>query len=266
MKRLVAIIGALSLLVCVNAYGATKKPAKKTAKPVNPATAAKVKNFKYGTRAMRTGMSGKDVKTLQGYLSVVSLAAAQDGMFGKSTRRSVKAYEATHQKPRDGIVQRGQAKKIKALAVRLRAPGSGQFLFPVVGPHNFGGAGAVFGAPRGDHIHQGQDVIAACNTPLRAASGGFVRVNSFQAGGAGNYVVIRSNITFEDYAYMHLAAPSVAAKGTTVPVGAPIGNVGNTGDSQGCHLHFEMWTAPGWFTGGAPYDPLPSLKLWDAYS
>ncbi|HST93012.1 MAG TPA: M23 family metallopeptidase, partial [Brevundimonas sp.] len=122
------------------------------------------------------------------------------------------------------------------------------------------------GAPRSGHIHQGQDVIAACNTPLRAASGGYVRVNSFQAGGAGYYVVIRSAATLEDYAYMHLAAPASVAKGATIPTGTPIGVVGATGDATGCHLHFEMWTVPGWYTGGAPYDPLPSLKLWDSYS
>ena len=231
-----------------------------------PGAEAKRRTFKYGTRVMRTGMSGKDVKTLQGYLSRISLPAAQDGMFGKSTRVSVKAFEAVRKKPRDGVVQRNEAKKIKAAAERTSAPASGDFLFPVVGPHNFGGPDAAFGAPRSGHIHQGQDVIAACNTPLRAASGGYVRVNSFQAGGAGYYVVIRSAATLEDYAYMHLAAPSSVAKGATIPTGTPIGVVGATGDATGCHLHFEMWTVPGWYTGGAPYDPLPSLKLWDSYS
>jgi hypothetical protein len=27
-----------------------------------------------------------------------------------------------------------------------------------------------------------------------------------------------------------------------------------------------MWTAPGWYEGGRPFDPLPSLRGWDAYS
>jgi murein DD-endopeptidase MepM/ murein hydrolase activator NlpD len=261
MKRLIVIAGALCVLVTAQATAQAKPPKAKAPK----AKAAKVQNFKYGTRPMRKGTAGKDVIALQHYLSVVSIVVPADGAFGPTTRHSVKAYEKSHTKPTDGIVQTGEAKKIKALAERLTRPAGGQFLFPVVGPHNFGGPDNAFGAPRAGHTHQGQDVLAACGTPLRTASPGFVRVNSFEAN-AGNYVVIRSSITFEDYMYAHLAAPSIAAKGTTLAPGAPIGNVGATGDAQGCHLHFEMWSVPGWWTGGAPYDPLPSLKLWDAYS
>ncbi len=46
----------------------------------------------------------------------------------------------------------------------------------------------------------------------------------------------------------------------------PIGFVGDTGDAVGCHPHFELWPAPGWQSGGAPIDPLPSLTAWDAAS
>lgn len=248
MKRLTVI----AALLCLLAY--TQAPAQ-----------AKVKNFKYGARTMRTGVRGKDVKALQGYLTRISLATPQDALFGASTRHSVKAYEAVRHKPRDGIVQRAEAKKIRAAAQRVAKP-VGSFAFPVAGPHSFGGPANAFGAPRGDHVHQGQDVMAACGVPLLAAQGGFVRASAFQAGGAGNYVVIRGAATLEDYMYAHLAAPSTAPKGTTVATGQQIGVVGQTGDATACHLHFEMWTVPGWYTGGAPYDPLPSLKLWDSYS
>ena len=52
-------------------------------------------------------------------------------------------------------------------------------------------------------------------------------------------------------------------KGDPVVTGQPIGFVGRTGDATACHLHFEMWPAPGWYTGGSAVDPLPSLKSWD---
>ena len=52
----------------------------------------------------------------------------------------------------------------------------------------------------------------------------------------------------------------------TVRTGQPIGLVGDTGNAQGCHLHFEIWGAPGWYEGGSPIDPLSYLKAWDRYS
>jgi murein DD-endopeptidase MepM/ murein hydrolase activator NlpD len=138
--------------------------------------------------------------------------------------------------------------------------------FPVPGTHNFGGAGSRFGAPRGDHTHQGQDVAAACGERLYLAEGGIVTTNAYQASGAGYYVVIHGAVSGTDYVYMHLKKGSWAPVGQTVYTNQQIGKVGNTGSSSGCHLHFEHWSAPGWYLGGAPYDPLPELLYWDTYS
>jgi murein DD-endopeptidase MepM/ murein hydrolase activator NlpD len=138
-------------------------------------------------------------------------------------------------------------------------------IFPVRGRHTYGTGIAAFGSGRDGHRHEGQDVFAACGTPLVAARGGVVKLNRTEAS-AGNYIVIDGDGTDVDYAYMHLQHPSPLAKGARVFTGQPIGNVGDTGDAHGCHLHFELWTGPGWYTGGAPVDPLPFLKAWDAYS
>jgi hypothetical protein len=138
-------------------------------------------------------------------------------------------------------------------------------IFPVRGRHSYGEGEAAFGAGRDGHTHQGQDVFADCGTPLVAARGGVVKINQFQSA-AGNYIVIDGEGTDTDYAYMHLRERSPLAKGTRVLTGQPIGEVGDTGDANGCHLHFELWSGPGWYTGGAPVDPLPFLKAWDAYS
>jgi murein DD-endopeptidase MepM/ murein hydrolase activator NlpD len=138
--------------------------------------------------------------------------------------------------------------------------------FPVPGPHTYGGPDARFGAPRAGHTHQGQDLPAACGEKLYVIERGVVRTNAYQAGGAGYYVVIHGAITGTDAVYMHLKAPSWAPVGTSVGPGQQIGKVGDTGDAVGCHLHFERWSAPGWFVGGAAYDPLPELQYWDSYS
>jgi murein DD-endopeptidase MepM/ murein hydrolase activator NlpD len=135
-------------------------------------------------------------------------------------------------------------------------------VFPIRGPHGYGGGAGRFGAPRAGHIHQGQDVFAPCGTPLVAAHGGVVRYKAFQSA-AGHYVVIRGAGTGLDYVYMHMTRPALVRKGQEVHTGEPIGYVGDTGDAQGCHLHFELWRAPGWYSGGAPFDPLPTLRAWD---
>jgi len=139
------------------------------------------------------------------------------------------------------------------------------YAFPILGAHEFSLGAGRFGAARSGHTHQGQDVMAACGTPLVAARGGAVQYSGFQAA-AGNYVVIDGKGTSYDFMYAHLAEPSPLQTGETVRTGQPIGIVGDTGDATACHLHFEIWTAPGWYEGGSPIDPLPSLQKWDAYS
>jgi murein DD-endopeptidase MepM/ murein hydrolase activator NlpD len=134
--------------------------------------------------------------------------------------------------------------------------------FPIRGAHEFGEFAASFGGGRG---HQGQDVFADCGTPLVAARGGTVKIKQFQER-AGNYVVIDGEQTDVDYVYMHLRDEALVAKGDRVHTGQVIGYVGDTGHAEGCHLHFELWSGPGWYTGGEAFDPLPLLKVWDKFS
>jgi murein DD-endopeptidase MepM/ murein hydrolase activator NlpD len=139
------------------------------------------------------------------------------------------------------------------------------YAFPILGDHEYGMSAGRFGAGRSGHTHQGQDVMAACGTPLVAARGGIVQYSGYQ-GAAGNYIVIDGRGTGNDFMYAHLAEPSPLLTGETVRTGQPIGIVGETGDASGCHLHFEIWGPPGWYEGGSPFDPLPYLQKWDAYS
>lgn len=138
-------------------------------------------------------------------------------------------------------------------------------IFPVRGRHDFGGTEARFGAGRPGHSHQGHDVFARCGTRLVAARGGVVKARQYHSA-AGHYIVIDGDNTGVDYAYMHMIEASPFNVGDRVATGQQIGRVGETGRASGCHLHFEMWDAPGWYEGGSPFDPYPLLVEWDAVS
>lgn len=149
------------------------------------------------------------------------------------------------------------------MARKTTAPASvvNGFTFPIRGTWQFGSSATTFGARGG--AHQGIDVFARCGTPLVAASAGTVKSNTFDER-SGNYLVITDTPTGEEQVFMHLAARSPRAVGAAVQAGTPIGEVGDTGNAEGCHLHFELWTAPGWYAGGAPHDPAPDIKAWSA--
>ncbi len=137
--------------------------------------------------------------------------------------------------------------------------------FPIRGEHTYGEGAGRFGAGRDYGGHQGQDVFAKCGTPMVAARGGTVRWKASHSR-AGNYLVIDGAGTDTDYAYMHLREAALVDKGERVRTGQLIGYVGDTGRASGCHLHFEVWSGPGWYRGGKPVDPLPLLQAWDEQS
>jgi murein DD-endopeptidase MepM/ murein hydrolase activator NlpD len=141
------------------------------------------------------------------------------------------------------------------------SPG-GKGVFPVAGAFDFGGVTGRFGATRTGHIHEGQDILAASGVPVVAPYAGVVSSTRYQAHGAGEYVVLDA-IDGRDYFFAHCTRGSTAvAEGAAVGAGQPLCTVGTTGDSEGPHLHFEIWTV-GWrIAGGAPIDPLPELRTW----
>ena len=135
------------------------------------------------------------------------------------------------------------------------------YKFPIRGPHTYGDG---LGAGRG---HQGQDLLADCGLKIVAARAGTVYYNDYDAGGAGNYVVINTKGPGDgSEVYMHMIKPSTLKVGEKVKTGQKVGIVGSTGHSTACHLHFERWSAPGWYQGGGLMDPTPGLKRWDSYS
>ena len=90
-------------------------------------------------------------------------------------------------------------------------------------------------------FHMGLDMAAAEGTPYYAADSGtvmFATNDGGYNGGAGNWVVISHGNGIVTK-YMHSSATYVSP-GDQVERGQNIGAVGNTGNSFGAHLHFQV--------------------------
>lgn len=86
--------------------------------------------------------------------------------------------------------------------------------------------------------HKGLDIKVYTGDTIYAAFSGKVRVVRYEAGGYGNYIVIRHNNGLETI-YGHLSKQLVR-ENENVRSGEPIGLGGSTGRSTGSHLHFEV--------------------------
>ncbi|MEU6609324.1 M23 family metallopeptidase [Streptomyces shenzhenensis] len=107
--------------------------------------------------------------------------------------------------------------------------------------------------------HSGQDFAVPSGTQVLAAHGGtVVKAGGNGAGDGpayGNAVVIKhGNGTYSQYA--HLSRIDVKV-GQVVATGQHIARSGNTGNSTGPHLHFEIRTTPNY---GSAIDPVSFLR------
>ena len=165
-----------------------------------------------------------------------------------------------------------QASLARALAAEPLTAGTAAGLYrgpfhPVFGEHKYGERAARFGAPRGGHRHQGQDVFAKSGTTLVAVRDGVVvdrgTADGRWSGGRGNYLAIYSPIDDRSYVYLHMLSPARVDKGDRVSAGDVLGQLGCTGSCDGPHLHFEIRVGKASFGAKTkPIDPLPFLKRW----
>ncbi|WP_316959385.1 M23 family metallopeptidase [Streptomyces sp. TRM68367] len=100
-------------------------------------------------------------------------------------------------------------------------------------------------------LHTGIDFPVTYGTPVMAATDGVVRTQWNSA--YGNMMIVTAKDGTETW-YCHLSNYTVPS-GTAVKAGQPIAHSGNSGNSTGPHLHFEVRPA-----GGSAIDPLPWLR------
>ena len=104
-----------------------------------------------------------------------------------------------------------------------------------------GGAGhigtEIAGKIRPGHTHAGTDIAAPEGTHIVAISSGIVRDVGYDKF-RGNFIVIEHGNYWR--VYQHMKSQACVGKGASVNREQTIGYVGNTGESYGSHLHFEI--------------------------
>lgn len=101
-------------------------------------------------------------------------------------------------------------------------------------------------------LHAGVDLAPACYSPIYAAASGTVTFAG-NGGGYGNEVILDNGGGIST-AYGHIVNGGImVAAGQHVTAGQQIAQVGSTGWSTGCHLHFETRV------NGAAVDPVPFM-------
>lgn len=109
--------------------------------------------------------------------------------------------------------------------------GTGQFGWPVDG-------GYISDPFLSDRNHKGLDIAAPEGTDIYAGGDGVVVSAGWNSGGYGYFVMV-DHLDGYQTVYAHMSAVYAVA-GQTVTRGQLIGAVGNTGNSFGDHLHFEV--------------------------
>lgn len=142
------------------------------------------------------------------------------------------------------------------VAGAVGVPGAYQVDTPANAPKGSGN----FGWPSAGYVSQGYwgghpaiDIAGWVGSPVTAADGGYVVLaGGGWNGGYGNHIIIDHGNGFSTL-YAHLNSIFVSP-GMTVSKGQQLGTMGNTGNSTGPHLHFEVRY------GGVPYNPSSYLK------
>lgn len=159
--------------------------------------------------------------------------------------------------PADAVarVRELAAARAAALAAGAGGPsGRSGFALPVAGPITSAYGMRTHPVTGVRSLHDGTDIGAACGTTLVAPAAGTVVVRDHHPALGERLVIDHGTVAGRRVrtAMGHAASYDVGA-GQAVVAGQPVGRVGSTGLSTGCHLHLMVWldgtiTDPmGWF-------------------
>jgi murein DD-endopeptidase MepM/ murein hydrolase activator NlpD len=217
---------------------------------------------------VRFGKRNEDVRIVQKALIKRGhkIPGGATGFFGEQTRA---AYRAEQLKQgfrgadADGIpgptslAALGRATKLFSVrgagpVPAAPRPGRGRVPSPVPGHRvtfQFYERGNYAWKPERDGIgrHTGQDFAARSGVPVVAVRGGTIVWSNSRGGAYGEWIGLKAD-NGHVYTYCHLSQRQVKV-GQRVRAGQRLGKVGNTGNSTGPHLHFEMSKGSSWSYG-----------------
>ncbi|WP_175408978.1 M23 family metallopeptidase [Streptomyces sp. TRM64462] len=206
-----------------------------------------------GASAVAAGSEAKAAQAAQAAPLAVNTAtavAAQAEAQAKVAEVQAAQAKAAAAKAKAAAAAKTKAAAVKAAAAKAKAAKAAaaakavDWVKPVAGytltaGYNQGGA-------MWTNKHSGQDFAVPIGTPVKAVHSGTVVKAGPNGGGDGpaygNAIVIKhANGTYSQYA--HLSKINVKI-GSKVKTGQVIARSGNTGNSSGPHLHFEIRTTP----------------------
>jgi murein DD-endopeptidase MepM/ murein hydrolase activator NlpD len=216
------------------------------------ATQASTVRAKSAAEAASLNQMRAESTRLSGVIKARAAEALKRARIAAAANRRAKAAAAA----RAAAAQRAAA-AAAAAAARPTKPGTGRDTAPrppappsssgpLSAPTTEGWISSEFGTrfhpiDRLWRLHSGRDYAAPCGTPIKAAAPGVV-IEAGVRGGYGNRVVIDHGVMGGVHlatSYSHLE--SIRTRGGSVKRGQVIGYEGSTGNSNGCHLHFEVY-------------------------
>ncbi len=203
---------------------------------------------------LRYGATGSLVRTAQRRLGGIAV----DGHFGPGTLARVKSFQRSHHLGVDGVV--GPATWAALGGYPCDGGGGGGSAPTPSGPGDpnanyrlpfpSGDTFKITQGPHGKYSHNSPynktavDVGMPKGTRVLAARSGTVWATGYTSAGGGRYVLIK-DASGLCQVYFHLSAYQVAP-GQRVSQGQRVASSGNSGDSTGPHLHFDLLNCSTW--------------------